>query len=293
MNIHDAIAAYTQARGLRLARATIADYQVHFRRLAAAVGDADITAITPAHVAHVLTAMETGDKTRLNAHTALASLWHWLVDNGHAAHNIVTRIQPPRPIARIIQPYTRAEVVAMLAAAASGRQAARDTAIVLCLLDTGLRASELCGLRWADWMPDGLRVSGKGGRERIVPIGETAARAARGLAPAGGLGYVFISRGRGRPLTRAGLKLLVGRLAHRAGVASAHPHRFRHTFALTFLRAGGDIYSLQRILGHSSLVMVQRYLALAQGDITAAHRRASPVAAWGLGAQLPLPWGDD
>jgi hypothetical protein len=65
--------------------------------------------------------------------------------------------------------------------------------------------------------------------------------------------------------------------ADRAQVQDVHPHRFRHTFAVNYLRNGGDIYTLQMILGHSSLNMVRHYLSLAQADLDAAHRRASPV----------------
>ena len=67
-----------------------------------------------------------------------------------------------------------------------------------------------------------------------------------------------------------------------SSVADAHPHRFRHTFAISFLRNGGNVFALQRILGHESLEMVKRYLSLAQMDLEKAHQPARPAANWPL-----------
>jgi integrase len=84
------------------------------------------------------------------------------------------------------------------------------------------------------------------------------------------------------PLSRYALGRLVKRLGDRAGVHGATVHRFRHTFAIEFLRNQPNIFALQRMLGHSSLEMVRRYLAIAQADVEVAHQEGSPVANWAL-----------
>jgi integrase/recombinase XerD len=163
----------------------------------------------------------------------------------------------------------------------------------LLLLDTGLRSSELCALNLGDvdlksgkiLVRGGEAGGAKGGKGRTVYLGAAARRAVwRYLvtrddktderAPLFSAGL--------RHLTRDALRHLVGRLGHAADVKDAHPHRFRHTFAITYLRWGGDVFTLQRLLGHGSLDMVQYYARLAQVDLEQAHRRASPVDNWQL-----------
>jgi site-specific recombinase XerD len=85
-----------------------------------------------------------------------------------------------------------------------------------------------------------------------------------------------------QPLKRRRLLENIQYVGKKAGVVDVTIHRFRHTFAINYLRNGGDVYTLQRILGHTTLSMVKRYLAIAQADVEKAHRKASPVAKWGL-----------
>ena len=155
------------------------------------------------------------------------------------------------------------------------------------LVDTGLRATELCELRLrnVDFNNRRLIVLGKGSEERIIPFSAVTSQAiwhyqaTRSKDSAND--FLFVMPG-GRPLDRVGLGKLILRIGERAGVTNAHPHRFRHTFSINFLQNGDNAYALQMMLGHSTMEMVKRYLALAQADVEAAHRQASPVANWRL-----------
>lgn len=86
----------------------------------------------------------------------------------------------------------------------------------------------------------------------------------------------------GERFNRTALRLLIVRMGDRADVKGATPHRFRHTFAINFLRNGGHLFALQEMLGHSTLEMVRSYARLAELDIAIAQRRASPADNWGV-----------
>lgn len=164
----------------------------------------------------------------------------------------------------------------------------RDKAIVLTLLDAGLRASELCALTIEDADLSSGRIlvqHGKGGKGRITYLGNAARRAVwRYLNHRGDARQddpLFVTR-EDRPLNPDQLGKLFHRLGLRAGVSDLHPHRLRHSFATEFLRNGGNLLGLQRLLGHSSLVMVQRYAAIAEADLARAHETGSPADRWRL-----------
>jgi site-specific recombinase XerD len=219
-------------------------------------------------------------------------------------------VSRPKPEQKVIEPYSKADIEAMLATCARGTPytrpgkrecsnarptAGRDRAIILLLLDTGVRASEITGdpmldrhpLRIQDVDQRNLRVKveGKGAKERIIPISAPTSKAVwRYLVtrPDADPIDALILSNTGYELSRTGLLKLVQRLGKRAGIFNAYIHRFRHTFAINFLRNGGNALELKRLLGHTSLDMVERYVAIAQVDVERAHRRASPVANWRL-----------
>jgi integrase/recombinase XerD len=93
--------------------------------------------------------------------------------------------------------------------------------------------------------------------------------------------YLFVTT-EGRPIDRGRLLHILVAIGSRCGVMGVNVHRFRHTFAINYLRNGGDAYTLQMMLGHSTMEMVKRYLALAQADLDKSHQLASPVDHWRL-----------
>ena len=158
----------------------------------------------------------------------------------------------------------------------------RNKAILSVFLDTGLRISELAGLTLDDIdMDQGslLIRNGKGGKQRIVHIGTKAHKVLWKYITIHRRSYsrrLFINRNND-PLDIIGIKILIKRLGDKAKV-KVHPHKLRHTFAISYLRAGGDVFSLQYILGHSTLQMTQRYLqSLNADDAINAHKKFSPL----------------
>jgi integrase len=150
-------------------------------------------------------------------------------------------------------------------------------AIVLFMLDTGVRASELCGLAFEDLSYDWsfARVMGKGRKKRYVPISPKAIRPMQR--------YVLVERRsagpfcrsyRGNALTSWDLNQLFACWSERSGIY-VHPHRLRYTFAVECLRSGGNLPVRQRQLGHTTLTI--RYLNLITDDLVAARQPCSPV----------------
>jgi integrase/recombinase XerD len=155
------------------------------------------------------------------------------------------------------------------------------------MLDTGGRASEVCALRVKDLDLTGrkVRIAGKGGKSRTAFLGKHATKALWTYLrdePRDEDAALFHSeRGpqAGEPLTRGGLHTVILKLGQMAGLEAVRcsAHTFRHTFAITFLRGGGNVFSLKELLGHTTLDMTNRYVALAQADLEAQHRAFSPA----------------
>jgi site-specific recombinase XerD len=305
LTFSQAIEGYLLNAGARhLSPHTIEDYLNTFHKFETYMeSDPRFVEISQNDIQEFLAAQtKLSNKTLLNYHTGLSALWTWAVKEQIVPANVVKGIQPPRPEKREIVPFTEAEIKAMLASLGRSRiysrpgkrssnhglpDAERNHAILMLMLDTGIRASEVSSLKIfdVDQRNQRIQVMGKGSKERSIPFSARTGQvlwrylSTRSNARVGDMLFVTKTN---RSVERCSLLKLLHRIGERAGVKDVHPHRFRHTFAIQYLRNGGDAYTLQALLGHSTLDMVKTYLRLAQVDLDEAHRRASPVDNWRL-----------
>lgn len=200
--------------------------------------------------------------------------------------DLAARIRMPKQERKVIPALTVPQVRALLAVCAKDTLVGRrDEALLQLLIDGGLRISEALGLTEADInLADGriLVRYGKGQKQRIVPIGPRTQRSlARYIVlrekQLSATDALFIGTN-GKRINRRHVEQHLSRIAERAGIEGVRvtPHVLRHTCALWFLRRGGDAFSLQALLGHSSLEMTKRYVAMTQADVTEAHARYGP-----------------
>jgi len=211
---------------------------------------------------------------------AVKTFCRFLAREGFASQNAMAHVAMPK-LPKEIQPaFSPDDALRLLGACRSPR----DTAIVLCLLDSGARGSEFCALRLQDvnLRTGTVRViHGKGAKDRMCYLGGKARQALvkylRTRPEAKPTDPLWLSENTGESLTYCGLAQLCRRLGKRAGVAHCHPHTFRRTCALWCLRAGMSVYHLQALMGHSDLQTLRRYLALVESDAQEAHRRFGAV----------------
>jgi integrase/recombinase XerD len=231
---------------------------------------------------------------RLSAHTlncymrSIRAFWSWLVHEGIVDQNPFDVVKVPKAPVKLMPTFSNLQIRAFLDAIDTRTpEGFRDYAIILTLLDTGVRVSELTGLRMRDTRLDEgtLRVLGKGNKERLVPVGRGLKRLLwryiSGLHPQPalvGLDLVFLTVD-GRPLTKNRVEAMMKKYGARARLEGVRysPHTLRHTAAVSFLRNGGGAFSLQHVTGHSSLEVLRGYVNLVESDVRAAHRRYSPV----------------
>jgi site-specific recombinase XerD len=208
----------------------------------------------------------------------------WLCAEEVMERNPMARVKPPRVPDETLIPVTVDQVRDMLAACDPKRLiGARDRAVLLCLWDSGCRAAEFIALNLEDLdMKTGALIvrCGKGRKARVTFLGARSRREVlrylklRGeVEPSAPL---FVTD-EDRRLCYTTLRAMLRRTAKHAGIAPPSLHAFRRGFALDSLRNGADVYSLQKMMGHTSLGVLQRYLRQTQADLQEVHERSGPV----------------
>ncbi len=226
---------------------------------------------------------------------ALRGLLAVQVQNGARSENPAELLGAPKRAQRLPRVLKPAEAAALLDRIPAGTPLElRDRALFELAYASGLRSQELVSLDVAslDFDSETVRVEGKGGKTRLVPVGEHAMRALeRYLAkarpaldngPVGSSGPLFLSRS-GQRLSSSDVRRRLRRWArlaalHAPGVAEVHPHALRHSFATHLLEGGADLRTIQELLGHATISTTQVYTRVESSRLRSAYARAHPRA---------------
>ena len=215
----------------------------------------------------------------------LRTFCNWLVEEECIEISPMAKVKPPVARPDQVQPLTSQQVQLLLAGAKKSQYPLRNTAIISLILDTGLRVSEVCGLTLRDLDRDSwsLRVMGKGNKARTVYVGSRSAQRALieylRLAERDAADPLFQSERGGAKLTPMGIYHIVQSCGLVGGISGVGPHDLRHTFAFSFIQGGGSEFTLQTMLGHTSLSMTRKYVNLAGADLSAQARAVGTLDA--------------
>ena len=253
------------------------------------------TTIEPAGADHVarylLTLRQAGLGPRSVARhlSAVRGLYRFLVREGRLGRDPTEHLEGPRPPRRLPRTLSPKEAAALVESPAlDDRAGLRDRALLELLYATGMRASECLALRIEDLnLAAGYVIpTGKGDRQRLVPVGAQALHWVRAylktarpsLVKRADPGTLFVNRA-GRRLSRQGLWGIIKKAARRAGVRTAvSPHTLRHSFASHLLERGADLRSIQAMLGHADISTTQIYTRLPSSAVREMYRRFHPRA---------------
>jgi len=293
----------TVERGL--AGNTISSYRRDLRRYTeflAAAGVRGLGEVAESDVAAFLAALRQGDDAHpplsatsaARAVVAVRGLHRFALLDGLVGADVAHEVRPPAPARRLPKAIPVESVVALIEAAGAveGPRGVRDRALLELLYGTGARISEAVGLA-VDDLDRGsaaVRLAGKGGKERIVPVGSYALAAVedylvRGrpaLAAAGTSGVrggaLFLNV-RGGPLSRQSAWAILRAAAERAGVQQeVSPHTLRHSFATHLLDGGADVRVVQELLGHASVTTTQVYTLVTVDKLREVYASSHPRA---------------
>jgi integrase/recombinase XerD len=281
---------------------TVSAYRRDLARYVAycrAQGITDLDAVDESDVAAFLVALSAGDEAHRplgpasisRTLAAVRGLHRFAAGEGSTSRDVARRVVPPKAPRRLPKALSRDEVEALLDAAAAqeGPFGVRDAALLELLYATGARISEVVGLDVDDLDGDQalVRLRGKGGKERVVPVG-TAARTAveaylvrgrPGLALRGDGSPALLLNRQGGRLSRQSAWTVLKTTAAAAGVRSeVSPHTLRHSFATHLLEGGADVRVVQELLGHASVTTTQIYTMVTIDTLREVYLGAHPRA---------------
>jgi site-specific recombinase XerD len=280
----------SRCEALNLASGTLAWYEQLFRAFIRSMSGKSVTALDGIGAVHLRQHLSDLKRAGLSSETVFRAwgglrcafgFWH---REGMLSRNPMEQVERPRRERVLIRPFSAEQATRLLAATTAGL---RDRAMMMLMMDSGLRVSEATCLEAdrVDWLNCSVTVMGKGRKERTVPFSARTAQALLEYARARSQGRVqapqfFLGR-TGRAMERTLVRKLMVRYGKAAGIEGVRvsPHTLRHTFAVFYIRNGGDSFSLQEILGHSTLEMTKRYVHLARRDLSEQHKKFSPIQA--------------
>lgn len=236
----------------------------------------------PEPVECFLANIQVNPETKYDTFRALKTFFKFL-SSRRRLPNPMEQVQAPRRPKTLMPTLELCELTQLLLAAES----LRDRTIITLLVDCGVRAGEVCSLLKHNIKQETIIVRGKVGW-REVPVSEETRRLLFQLAAVSPDDYVF--HGQKGPITRHLIYAIVRRTLEKAGIKGPKmgPHRLRHAFGKNFLVQGGDLRSLQEIMGHADIETTQKYASLNLTDIINKHQRFSPLKAAHAGAQESL-----
>jgi integrase/recombinase XerD len=288
-----------------LAAHTLAAYGrdlARYQEWLAGRGVAALAAVTPADVAAFLAGLREGDaghpplaaSSAARAVVTVRGLHAFAAAEGLAPADPARGVRPPRPPRRLPRAIGVAEVERLIGAAAAGGEAGdprplRDRALLELLYGTGARISEAVALDVDDLTGVSVRLSGKGGRQRVVPVGSYARQALDAYLVRGRPALAAATRrasaspalflnARGGRLTRQGAWGVLSTAATRAGLSGVSPHTLRHSFATHLLDGGADVRVVQELLGHASVTTTQVYTLVTVDKLREVYAAAHPRA---------------
>jgi integrase/recombinase XerD len=208
--------------------------------------------------------------------------WYEFEREPEGWRNPISKVKAPRLTEEPLEPVEILNVQKMANSCDGSFLGRRDKAILLCLLDTGLRAREFLYLNLddIDLVTGSVLVRlGKGRKSRTVFFGSIARKALRAYLRerTDALPVLWVTDDRTSSLTYGGLRPVLTRRAKSIGIIPPKAHDFRRAFALAMLRNGVDLVTLSRLMGHTTIKVLQRYLNQLPEDLQQAHRRGSPV----------------